>query len=147
MPTGKALKLLKQISEYPTVDSRCNESAIPLLGKVAAGTPIEAVENPDTLSLLNEFGTGDDIFTLEVTGDSMIEEDIKDGDYIICKKTETAGDGELVIAITDNKNATLKRIYKEKDKIRLQPANKNYEPIYPDNCRIEAKAIGLVRKF
>jgi repressor LexA len=124
-----------------------SDSSIPLLGKVAAGNPIEAVENPDTLSLPEHFGTGDDIFALEVTGDSMIEEDIHNGDYIICKKTQTAGNGELVVAITDNENATLKRIYKEKGKARLQPANKNYDPIYSDNCRIEAKAIGLLRKF
>ena len=77
----------------------------------------------------------------------MIDDDICDGDYVICRKTPTAGNGQLVIAITDDENATLKRFYKEKDRARLQPSNNAYQPIYSDNCRIEAVVIGLVRKF
>jgi repressor LexA len=147
MPTKKALKLLKQISGRPATEAQTGDSQISLLGKVAAGNPIEAVENPDMLSLPGEFGTGDDIFALQVTGDSMLEEDIKDGDYIICRKTDSAHNGQLVVAITDNENATLKRIYKEKDKVRLQPANKNYKPIFSNNCKVQAVALGLLRKF
>ena len=93
------------------------------------------------------FGTGDDIFALEVKGDSMVNEDIRQGDYVICRRSSVADDGELVVAIVDNENATLKRFYKEKNQARLQPANDSYQPIYADSCRIEAIVIGLVRKL
>jgi repressor LexA len=109
--------------------------------------PIEAVENVELLSLTSAFGSGDDIFAFEVTGDSMIDEDIRHGDYVICRRSRIAEDGQLVIAILDDQNATLKRFYKENNCARLQPANDDYQPIYTDNCRIEAIVIGLVRKF
>jgi repressor LexA len=82
-----------------------------------------------------------------VTGDSMIDEGIHDGDYVMCRRSATANNGQLVIAIIDNENATLKKFYKEKTNVRLQPANDNYQPIYSNNCRIEAVVVGLVRKF
>ena len=122
-------------------------AAIPLAGTVAAGVPIEAVENTESLSLNSCFGSGDDIFALEVRGDSMIGEDIHEGDYVICRRQSTAHNSQLVVAIVDEENATLKRFYKEKTRARLQPANDAYEPIYSDNCRIEAIVIGLVRRF
>jgi len=77
----------------------------------------------------------------------MVGCDIHHGDYVICRHSSSANDGQLVIAIIDNENATLKRFYKEKTQVRLQPANDDYEPIYSDNCRIEAVVVGLVRKF
>jgi len=77
----------------------------------------------------------------------MINEDIRQGDYVICRRTRIADDGQLVVAIVDDENATLKRFHKEKDRARLQPANDNYMPIYTDNCRIEAIVIGLIRTF
>jgi repressor LexA len=109
--------------------------------------PVEAVENIESLSLASAFGSGDDIFALEVSGDSMIDEDIQQGDYVICRKSHIADDGQLVVAIVDEENATLKRFYREKNRVRLQPANDNYQPIYSDNCRVEAVVIGLIRKF
>jgi len=109
--------------------------------------PVEAVENIDSLSLNSCFGTDDDIFALEVSGESMIDEDIQPGDYVICRRSSAAHDGQLVVAIVDDENATLKRFYKEKSRARLQPANDNFQPIYSKNCRIEAVVIGLVRKF
>ncbi len=125
-----------------------NESTgIPLAGKVAAGMPLEAVENMEDLSLNSCFGTGDNIFALEVNGESMTGEDIQPGDYVICHRSSTAHDGQLVVAIVDEENATLKRFYKEKNQARLQPANDSFKPIYSKNCRIEAVVIGLVRKF
>ncbi len=120
---------------------------IPLVGRVAAGLPVEAVENKDYLSIESCFGNTGDIFALEVKGDSMVGENIREGDYVICKRTATASNGQLVVAIVDNEDATLKRFYKEKIRVRLQPANDNYEPIYSDNCRIEGVVIGLVRKL
>lgn len=120
---------------------------IPLLGRIAAGLPVEAVENRDDLSLRSCFGTGDELFALRVSGDSMIDENIRPGDYVICRRAETARNGELVVALINEGEATLKRFYKEADRARLQPANANYQPIYSENCRIEAVVVGLVRKF
>jgi repressor LexA len=129
----------------PTYDT--DVRGIPLAGSVTAGVPVEAVENVELLSLTSAFGSGDDIFALEVTGDSMIDEDIRQGDYVICRRSRIADDGQLVVVIVDDENATLKRFYKEKDRARLQPANDDYQPIYTDNCRIEAIVIGLLRRF
>ena len=123
------------------------DTDIPLAGSVAAGVPVEAVENVESLTLNSAFGSGDDIFALEVVGDSMIDEDIRQGDYVICRRSSIADNGQLVIAIVGDENATLKRFYKENDRAKLQPANDDYQPIYTDNCRIEAIVIGLVRKF
>jgi len=120
---------------------------IPLLGRVAAGLPIEAIENKEGLSLKGCFGSGDDVFALEVTGNSMVGDDICDGDYVLCRRGATAEQGQLVVAIVDDDNATVKRFYKEQDKVRLEPSNDDYEPIYSDNCRIEGVVVGLVRKF
>jgi repressor LexA len=122
-------------------------AGIPFAGRVAAGAPLEAVENVESLSLNSCFGAGDDIFALEVTGDSMVNDDIREGDYVICRRSRVAENGQLVVAIVDDENATLKRFYKERDRARLQPANDSYQPICPDNCRIEAIVIGLVRKL
>lgn len=120
---------------------------VPLLGRVAAGLPVEAIENRDTLSLQSCFGSGDEIFALRVSGDSMIDEDIQPGDYVICRRADRAQNGQLVVALIDEGEATLKRFYRETDRVRLQPANSRYEPIYSDNCRIEAVVLGLVRKY
>ena len=94
----------------------------------------------------SHFGNGE-IFALRVQGDSMIDDGIQNGDHVICRKTAVADNGQLVIAIVDNENATLKRFHKERRSVRLQPANDNYQPIYSDNCRIEAVVVGLIRKF
>ncbi len=117
------------------------------MGRVAAGLPIEAIENRDCLSIESCFGNTGDIFALEVKGDSMIGENIREGDYVICKRTATASNGQLVVAIVDNENTTLKRFYRENKFVRLLPANEAYEPIYSDNCQIQGVIIGLVRKL
>ena len=122
-------------------------TGIRLCGRVAAGVPLEAVENIEYLSLNSCFGNGDDIFALEVKGDSMVGENIQEGDYVICRRSSVADNGQLVIAIVDNEDATLKRFYKEKTQARLEPANNSYQPIYSDNCHIEAVVIGLIRKL
>jgi repressor LexA len=120
---------------------------VPLLGRVAAGAPVEAVENKETMSLKSCFGTGDDLFALQVRGDSMIGEDIRSGDYVICRRTTQAENGALVVALVNREQATLKRFYREGNKARLHPANPEYQPIYSDNCRIEAVVVGLLRRF
>lgn len=118
-----------------------------LLGRVAAGVPIEAIENSEDLSLRSMFGDSDDMFALEVAGDSMIDEGIYTGDMVICKKASVAYNGQMVVAIVDNENATLKRFYKEDTCVRLEAANPAYEPIYSDNCRIEAVVVGMLRRL
>jgi repressor LexA len=158
-PTSKARKLLKQISSSAArlavavsatvapIPADAKSEEIPLAGVVAAGLPIEAVENQDKLSLDSLFGSSGEIFALEVRGDSMTDQNINNGDYVICRRAPSASDGQLVIAIVDNENATLKRFYREPGRVRLQPANDSYEPIYSENCRVEGVVIGLVRKL
>jgi repressor LexA len=144
--TSKGQELLDGL-ELTTESPWQQSDGIPLAGLVAAGSPIEAIENTEQLSLSSYFGMGDDMFALEVRGDSMIDEDIRSGDYVICRQAATARDGDLVVAIVDDDNATLKRFYKEPTHVRLQPANDQYEPIYSNSCRIEAIVVGLVRKL
>lgn len=144
---SKAYKLLRQTANQDTTETFPAEDGIPFAGRVAAGVPIEAVENKESLSLQNLFKSNSDIFALEVRGDSMTGEGIANGDFVICRKSSIADDGQLVIAIVDENNATLKRFYKEKTAVRLQPANEQYDPIYSRNCRIEAVVIGLIKKF
>ncbi len=147
--TSKARRRLKQIPDIEQQASGIEhrEEGIPLVGRVAAGLPVEAIENKDFLSIESCFGNSGEIFALEVKGDSMIGENIREGDYVICKRTASASNGQLVIAIVDNEEATLKRFYKEYNRIRLQPANDAYEPIYTNNCQIQGVVIGLVRKL
>ena len=122
---------------------------VPLLGKVTAGNPIEAIENPDELFSLpaNLIPPKESIFTLKVSGDSMINAGIHDNDIIIVQKQKEARNGDIVVAMNDENEVTLKTFYKEKDHIRLQPENDHLEPIILNNVTILGKAIGLYRKF
>lgn len=123
--------------------------SVPLLGKVAAGNPIEAIENPNEyFSLPKEFvPRNHEVFTLEVNGESMINVGIFDGDIVIVKRQNNANNGEIVVAMTDENEVTLKRFYNESDHIRLQPENDYLEPIILNNVTILGKAIGLYRKI
>jgi len=145
--TAKAHKLLDWLTTTSSNSYQQPPTGIPLVGKVAAGLPIEAIEDTELLSLSSHFGSSDCLFALKVVGDSMASEDISDGDFVICRPSTVANQGQLVIAIVDNENATLKRFHKEKNRVRLQPANDDYSPIYSDNCRIQAVVIGLLRKL
>lgn len=122
---------------------------VPLLGKVTAGSPIEAIERPNEFFSLpaNLVPAKETIFTLDVSGESMINAGIFDGDIVIVQKQSTARNGDIVVAMTDNNEVTLKTYYKEKDHFRLQPENDALEPIILDNVTILGKAIGLYRKF
>jgi repressor LexA len=142
--TARASQLLKKDAE---IYSDVRSEGLRLLGRVAAGVPIEAIENSESLSLRSMFGDGDDMFALEVSGDSMIDEGIYTGDMVICRKASAAYNGQMVVAIVDNENATLKRFYKEDERVRLEAANPAYEPIYSENCRIEAVVIGMLRRL
>jgi len=143
--TARANRLLEQDAQTTSLVQ--SETGVPLLGTVAAGQPTEAIENPETMSLRELFGPAEDIFTVQVSGDSMIDEGISDGDYVICRRTATARDGQIVVAIVDEDEATLKKFYAEPGRARLQPANTAYEAIYSDNCRIEAVVLGLLRRL
>ena len=123
---------------------------VPLLGKVTAGTPIEALEMPNEyfeipVSLLSH--KNKEIFTLTVSGESMINVGIYDGDIIIVERCNTANNGDTVVAMNENNEATVKTFYKEKDHIRLQPENDYMEPIILKNVTILGKVVGLYRKL
>ncbi len=126
-----------------------NIMSVPLLGKVAAGNPIEAIERPNEFfSLPKELvPLNNEVFTLEVNGDSMINIGIFDNDIVIVKKCNTANNGDIVVAMTDENEVTLKRFFKENNHIRLQPENDYLEPIILNNVTILGKAIGLYRKI
>lgn len=122
---------------------------VPLLGKVTAGSPIEAIERPNEFFSLPAYliPNKKEVFTLDVSGDSMINAGIFDGDIVIVQRQNTANNGEIVVAMTDENEVTLKRFYKEKDHIRLQPENDMLSPIILNNVSILGKAIGLYRKL
>lgn len=120
---------------------------VPLLGKVTAGNPIEAIETPDNFFALpaSLVPRNEEVFTLNVSGESMINAGILDGDIVIVKKQKVARNGQIVVAMTEENEVTLKRFYKEKDHIRLQPENDTMDPIILSNCQILGIAIGLYR--
>lgn len=122
---------------------------VPLLGKVTAGNPIEAIERPNEFFALpaSIIPAKETIFTLNVSGESMINAGIFDGDIVIVQKQNTARNGEIVVAMTEENEVTLKTYYKENGHIRLQPENDNMEPFIFNNVTILGKAIGLYRKF
>ena len=131
-------------NEYNMPD---NLVRVPMLGKVTAGSPIEAIEKPDEyfdlpISLVPK---EEKVFVLEVSGESMINKGIYDGDVVIVQEQKNARNGDIVVAMNDNNEVTLKTFYKEKDHIRLQPENDTMAPIILPNCTILGKAIGLYR--
>ncbi len=136
--------------ELAVREGRAYSRRLPLLGQVAAGAPIEAVENPnDTISVPQEFAQHDNTFCLRVRGESMIDEGIRDGDYIIVEGRQTASNGETVVALVDGE-ATVKRFYRERDgSVRLQPANATMAPIIVSEgaLTIRGVVIGLMRRY
>jgi repressor LexA len=123
---------------------------LPLLGRVAAGTPIEAVQSTETIFVPEDMVGRKDTYVLQVKGDSMIDEQIRDGDYVIVENRRSARDGEMVIALVERDNVTLKKLYWEAGgKVRLQPANARMKPIYVDQAdlRVQGVVIGVLRKY
>ncbi len=124
-------------------------NSVPLLGRIAAGAPVEAISNPEMLHF-SDFARGENIFALEVRGDSMIDDHICSGDFVLIEKGSQARNGEIVVALVDNTEATLKRYYHEPDgRVRLQPANSSMAPIYldPANLQIQGRVLGVLRKY
>ncbi len=128
----------------PTWDEASFE--IPLVGTIAAGKPIEAIRTNETIDIPRDM-MGPNVFALKVIGDSMIDDGILEGDYVIIEKTNNPKNGEIVVALLDQDNVTLKRFYRENRRIRLQPANKSYKPIYTKKALVQGRVKGVIRKF
>jgi repressor LexA len=125
------------------------EISIPLLGRIAAGAPVEAIPNPETLHF-SDFSAGENTFALEVRGESMIEDHICSGDFVLVEKVGNVKNGEIVVALVDGSEATLKRYYAEPDgRVRLQPANSAMAPIYvnPANLEVQGRVLAVMRKY
>lgn len=120
-------------------------SGLPLAGQIAAGVLHEAVAQDERVDF-GEMFDSDDVFVLKVRGDSMIEDQIADGDYVVIRKQATAQRGQIVVALTDENEATLKRWYPEAKRIRLEPANSSMKPIYVTNAKVLGVVVGVVRK-
>ena len=123
-----------------------HQMGLKLVGRIAAGQPLEAVEQHEELTFSDWTEPGDK-FALRVTGESMIEEHIADGDFVILRRQEQARDGQIVAVRDDDGEATLKKFYREKNRIRLEPANKTMKPIFRDRVNILGVLVGVVRKY
>lgn len=134
----------------PAAPSPANDTIeIPLHGKIAAGTPIEALQGTEGFAVPAALLGPGEHFALEVSGDSMVEEGILDGDFALIRKVDTARDGEIVVALIDDSEATLKTFRHEGSMIRLDPANRHYEPqrYRPEQVRIQGRLAGLIRRY
>lgn len=145
--TGKtrAIELIDKTIDFTS------EKAIevPILGFIAAGKPIEPHTDPEAkMTIGPSFISGKKrVYVLQVRGESMIEEQIRDGDYVVVEETNEARNGQIVVALLDNGMATLKRFFKEATRIRLEPANSTMAPIFVKNVTIQGKVVGLIRKY
>lgn len=144
--SGKARSIKLTDDETPPSE---NEFEVPILGFIAAGSPIEPYTDPSaSLPIPTSFANSKKrVFVLKVRGESMIEEQIRDGDYVVVEQTESANNGDIVVALLDNGMATLKRFFREATRIRLEPANASMSPIFVKNVRVQGKVVGLIRKY
>lgn len=137
-----------QLSEGVKLPDENKPTRLPMVGTIAAGRPIEAVEESQSLDLETLFSSRHGVYVLRVSGSSMIEDHIADGDFVVIERRETAQDGEVVVALLEDGQATLKRLYHERNRIRLQPANSTMQPIYVDkDLRIQGVLIGVLRSL
>lgn len=147
--TNSKFRTIEILGENEYLNAKEDVVKVPLLGKITAGSPIEAIEMPDEyfdlpISLVPN---KEQVFTLLVSGESMINKGIYDGDIVIVQKQKVARNGDIVVAMTMDNEVTLKTFYKESDHIKLQPENDTMAPIILDNVTILGKAIGLYRKL
>jgi repressor LexA len=149
--TGGVKKATKAAPKPPVIPQAANENVleIPLHGRIAAGLPIEAMEGQNTLSVPAALLGPGEHYALEVSGDSMVEAGILDGDYALIRRVDTARDGEIVVALIADAEATLKYFRREGSMIRLDPANRAYDPqrYAPDQVRVQGKLAGLLRRY
>ncbi|GEL07691.1 transcriptional repressor LexA [Salisediminibacterium halotolerans] len=142
----RAIELIGE--ENDEVASETASIQVPVIGKVTAGEPITAIENiEEYMPMPATLVHNEESFILEISGDSMIEAGIFDGDYVVVQQQNTAANGEIVVAMTDENEATVKRFFKEKDHFRLQPENTTLEPIILDNVQILGKVVGVFRSL
>jgi repressor LexA len=122
---------------------------LPLMGAVAAGTPIEAIADQETVAVPADMLGRGEHYVLRVNGDSMIDEQIRDGDYLVVKQRETANNGEMVVALVDQESATVKKFYREGNRVRLQPANEAMEPLFfgADRVMVQGIVVGVIRRY
>ncbi len=140
-----------EVSPKINLPDEARRTRLPLVGTIAAGSPIEAVEDRQHLDLEDLFAgrtsRPDGTFALRVRGDSMIDEQIRDGDFVVVERCNQARNGQTVVALLEDGEATLKKYYRERDRVRLQPANEQYEPIFVNECRIQGVVVGVVRSI
>lgn len=143
---NRAIQLLESLPSAPAASPVPQEApGLPILGRIAAGRPIEAIgDGTETLDLSGLWAAGNN-YVLEVKGESMIEDHIMPGDMVVVKPQPTARDGEIVVALLDSGEATLKRLYREAGRIRLQPANSTMDPIYVDSVTVQGRVVGVIR--
>ncbi|MFQ5494701.1 MAG: transcriptional repressor LexA [Phycisphaerae bacterium] len=120
---------------------------LPMLGRIAAGVPIEAVESPELIDLEDVFNRRHPVGVLTVSGDSMIDDHIRNGDWVVYERRSNARNGDTVVALVDRETATLKRFFREKNRVRLQPSNPAYKPIYPRTLEIQGVVIAVIRQY
>lgn len=137
---SRGLKLAGPSASGPT-------PRLSILGTIAAGSPIEAIESPEHLDLSDLIPDDRDVYALRVRGDSMVDDGIRDGDIVLVERRQAARNGETVVAILEGEEATLKRFYREPTGIRLQPANSSMEPIIVSEVEVRGVVIGVVRRF
>ena len=123
-----------------------SRTSLPLAGRIAAGSPLLAEEQRELVDFSSLFDS-DDHFCLTVTGESMIEAQIAEGDFVVVRRQSTARDGDIVVALVDGEEATLKRYYRESNRVRLEPANSTMQPIYSNNVDILGIVVGVIRKY
>ncbi len=136
--------------EVVATEMRLTAVPVPLMGDVAAGEPIEAIAGQETIAVPEEMLGRGEHYVLRVNGNSMIEEQIRDGDYLVVKQRETADNGEMVVALVDQESATVKKFYREKDgQVRLQPANEAMQPMYfgADRVMVQGIVVGVIRRY
>ncbi len=145
--TDGQTRSIEVIAKNPIIASESVD--LPLMGYIAAGAPIEPVTDPNaTFKVSPELITGKRrSYVLQVKGQSMIEDHIDDGDFVVIEETQDVSDGEIVVALLDNGMATLKRFYRELTRVRLEPANSAMSPIYATNVRVQGRVVGLIRKY
>lgn len=122
-------------------------SSLQVLGTIAAGAPVEALEEPESLDLLDLMPPGAECYALRVRGDSMIDDGIHEGDLVLVERRQQAHNGEIVVAVLPDETATLKRYYREATRIRLQPANANLQPRYVEAVEIRGIVVGVIRRY
>jgi repressor LexA len=146
---SRSLEIAERYSAEERARRPQTQASIPLLGRIAAGLPVEAIANPESLEF-SDFVGHDNTFALQVRGDSMIDDHICSGDYVLVEKADAVRNGEIVVALVDGSEATLKRYYSESDgRIRLQPANTSMEPIFVNReaLQIQGRVLAVMRKY